>query len=77
MNHLNMLDSDKVYDYYTYIYKLYGKFPGIDDEHARKIVKKVVMTVNYGLTRLGCHRKMKDLLKKYNYYKKKEEYKLK
>lgn len=75
MLELNMQDGDKVYDYYTSIYNKYGKFPGIEDIHARKIIKKVVMTINYGLTRLGCHRYFKFLLMKYNYCKNKSEYK--
>jgi DNA-directed RNA polymerase len=69
-----MQSGDKVYDYYTYIYEQYGKFKEIDEKNARKIIKKVVMTINYGLTRLGCHRKMYLLLKEYQYCKTKEQY---
>jgi hypothetical protein len=59
--------NDKVYDYYTYIYEQYGKIKNIEDKHARKIVKKTIMTVNYGLTRNGCHKKIFPLLVEYFY----------
>jgi DNA-directed RNA polymerase len=75
MKYLNMQDGEKVYDYYTYIYTQYGKFKNIEDSHARKLVKKVVMTINYGLTKLGCHRYIFKYLKELNYINSKKDYK--
>ena len=74
LKYLNMQDEDKVYDYYTYIYNQYGGFKDIQVEHARKIVKKAIMTINYGLTRIGCHRYIFKYLKEFNYLVLKKEY---
>lgn len=77
LKHLNMTSSEynKVYDYYTYIYELYGKIKHINESHSRKIIKKTVMTINYGLTRTGCHKKIFILLKEYGYCKDWNDYK--
>jgi hypothetical protein len=71
LKYLNMTSEDieKVYDYYTYIYEQYGKFKDVNDQYARKLVKKTVMTINYGLTRIGCYKKIYPLLKEYKYCK--------
>jgi DNA-directed RNA polymerase len=65
----------EIMDYYTHIYEQYGKIKNIQDNHARKIVKKVIMTINYGLTALGCHRYIYKLLKEFNYCVSKVDYK--
>ena len=72
---LTVEGSNKIYDYYTFIYEQYGKIKNIDDKYARKIVKKTIMTVNYGLSRIGCHRKIFPLLKEYKYCKDWKDYK--
>jgi len=77
LKYLNLLMNDKVYDYYSQIYEEYGGFKGINEGHGRKLVKKAIMTVNYGLTRIGCHRKMYNLLVEYGYCKDWADYKLK
>src|SRR5206468_7955190 len=71
LKHLNMTSSEfnKVYDYYTYIYELFGKIKNINETHSRKIIKKVVMIINYGLNNKGCHKKIFILLKEYGYCK--------
>lgn len=74
---LNLSWENKVYDYYTVIYEKYGNIKGIADDHVRKIIKKTVMTINYGLTRIGCHKKIYPLLKEYEYCKNWKEYKIK
>jgi hypothetical protein len=60
-------NSDKVYDYYMHIYKQYQGFKGVNLKHIRKLIKKAVMTINYGLTRIGCQKKLYLLLKEYKY----------
>jgi len=78
LKYLNMTSSEynKVYDYYTYIYELYGKINNISEAHSRKIIKKTVMTINYGLTEIGCHKKIFLLLKEFGYCKDWKEYKI-
>jgi len=64
---LNLTQDYKINDYYTYVYNQYGKFKNVNDKDARKIVKKIVMTINYGLTILGCHRYIYQILKSLKY----------
>jgi hypothetical protein len=70
-----MQEGDQIYDYYTYIYEQYGGLKDIKEKDARKIVKKVVMTINYGLTLLGCHRYIRSTLKLLGYCNSGKEYK--
>lgn len=75
LKELNLIEDNKINDYYTAIYTKYGGFKNIEAKHARKLIKKVVMTINYGLTLIGCHRYFFIKLKELNYCSSKEEYK--
>ena len=75
LKQLNMSQHHEIMDYYTHIYNQYGKFKNVKDNHARKIVKKAIMTINYGLTLIGCHRYIYKFLKEFNYCVSKKDYK--